>query len=67
MERELTGPDRRKRLVALMREAGRPLSGTKLGQATGVSRQVVVQDIALLRTEGYAVVSTARGDRKSVV
>lgn len=61
MERELTGSDRRKRLVALMREAGQPLSGTKLGQATGVSRQVVVQDIALLRTEGYAVVSTARG------
>ncbi len=63
MERELTGADRRKRLVSLMREAGQPLSGAKLGQATGVSRQVVVQDIALLRTEGYSIVSTARGYR----
>ena len=38
-----------------------PLSGAKLGQLTGVSRQVVVQDIALLRTEGHEIISTARG------
>lgn len=61
MEREQSGADRRKKIVSLMRDAKSPLSGTKLGQATGVSRQVVVQDIALLRTEGYAIVSTARG------
>lgn len=61
MERELTGADRRKKILFLMRESDTPLSGTQLGKATGVSRQVVVQDIALLRTEGYAIVSTARG------
>lgn len=61
MERELTGTDRRKKLLFLMRESDVPLSGTQLGKATGVSRQVVVQDIALLRTEGHAIVSTARG------
>ena len=44
-----------------MRESEQPLSGTQLGQVTGVSRQVVVQDIALLRTEGYPIVSTAKG------
>ena len=61
MEKELTGTDRRKKLLFLMRESETPLSGSKLGEATGVSRQVVVQDIALLRTEGYPIVSTARG------
>lgn len=61
MERELTGTDRRKKLLLLMRESDVPLSGTQLGKITGVSRQVVVQDIALLRTEGYPIVSTARG------
>lgn len=61
MERELTGTDRRKKLLFLMRESDAPLSGTQLGKVTGVSRQVVVQDIALLRTEGHAIVSTARG------
>ena len=55
MEKEMTGADRRKKLIFLMRESEQPLSGTQLGQVTGVSRQVVVQDIALLRTEGYPV------------
>lgn len=61
MEREMTGADRRKKLLTLMRESGTPLSGTLLGSKTGVSRQIVVQDIALLRTEGHPIVSTARG------
>lgn len=61
MEKELTGTDRRKKLIFLMRESDSPLSGTLLGKETGVSRQVVVQDIALLRTQGHPIVSTARG------
>ncbi len=52
---------RRKEILRLLREAQGPLSGAWLGKHTGVSRQVVVQDIALLRTEGYPIVSTARG------
>ena len=58
---ELTGSQRRKKILALMRESSVPLSGSALGKATGVSRQAVVQDIALLRTEGQPIVSTARG------
>ena len=61
MEKEMTGADRRKKLIFLMRESEQPLSGTQLGQVTGVSRQVVVQDIALLRSEGYPIVSPAKG------
>ncbi len=57
----MTAAQRRKQLVQLLRESDVPLSGGALGQATGVSRQIVVQDIALLRTEGYDIVSTARG------
>lgn len=56
-----TVPERRRQLLALMREAGQPLPGEALGRETGVSRQVVVQDIAVLRTEGYPIVSTSRG------
>lgn len=61
MEKELTGTDRRKRILFLLRTSDAPLSGTQLGRKTGVSRQVVVQDIALLRTKGHPIVSTARG------
>lgn len=61
MEKERTADERREYMITLMQEAGRPLSGAQLGAKTGVSRQVVVQDIALLRREGYAIISTARG------
>ena len=61
MEKEMTGAERRKALLAMMRETEKPLSGTALGKRTGVIRQVVVQDMALLRTEGYPIISTARG------
>ena len=31
MEKEMTGADRRKKLIFLMRESEQPLSGTQLG------------------------------------
>lgn len=55
------GRERRKLELDLFRSSQTPLSGSELGRRTGVSRQVIVQDIALLRTAGYDVVSTARG------
>ena len=57
----MVGAERRKQILELMAAAAKPLSGTALGRATGVSRQVVVQDIALLRTEGQPIIATARG------
>lgn len=57
----MNGVDRRKKIISMMRESSEPISGGKLGRETGVSRQVVVQDIALLRTEGYPIMATARG------
>ena len=57
----MNGTERRKRILELLRQSDRPLSGGALGSATGVTRQVVVQDIALLRTEGYAISATPRG------
>ncbi|MDE7478061.1 MAG: transcription repressor NadR [Lachnospiraceae bacterium] len=61
MEKELTGAERRKLLLSMVRQSQVPISGNALGKKTGVSRQVVVQDIALLRTEGYPIMSTPRG------
>lgn len=61
MAKELSGRERREIIIKLMQESGRPISGAALGRDTGVSRQVVVQDIALLRTEGYNILSTPKG------
>ncbi len=37
------------------------VSGTSLAKTAGVSRQVIVQDIALLRADGHDIVATNRG------
>ena len=57
----MTGAERRKTILELIKRSEKPLSGGALGKETGVSRQVVVQDIALLRTEGHNILSTPRG------
>lgn len=61
MKKEVDGNSRRQTLLSLLSQSDVPLSGTRLGKETGVSRQVVVQDIALLRTAGYPILSTGRG------
>ena len=43
------GATRRIELMNRLKQEKRPLSGTELAKEFGVSRQVIVQDIALLR------------------
>lgn len=57
----MTGQERREAILHALQAATAPLSGAALGKEFGVSRQVVVQDIALLRTQGFPIVSTNRG------
>lgn len=61
MDKNLTGTERRNQIIEIIKNSKNPISGTKLGNEVGVSRQIVVQDIALIRTMGYDIVSTARG------
>lgn len=57
----MSGEQRREKLLAILQEAGQPMSGTVLAKALDVSRQVVVQDIALLRAKNKEILSTCRG------
>ena len=52
-----SGDARREKIMGALRGADGPLSGGELAEACGVSRQVVVTDIALLRTRGEKIVS----------
>lgn len=52
---------RREELLRLLRSSSCALSGKQLGVLVGVSRQVIVQDIAQLRAEGYPLLSTPQG------
>ena len=57
----VTGENRRMRILQMLRAQGVPLSGTALAKAFGVSRQVIVQDIALMRAENHSILSTNKG------
>ena len=57
----MTGTERREAIIEKMKNDQIPLSGTKLASVYGVSRQVIVQDIALIRAAGYDVISTNKG------
>jgi uncharacterized protein len=52
---------RRRRLVAYVRNHGAPIRGGELASHFHVSRQCLVQDIAILRAGGEQIVATPRG------
>ena len=57
----MDGDKRRETIIEMLNNTTDPLSGGSLGKTFGVSRQVIVQDIALLRAQGLDIVATARG------
>lgn len=63
----MTGEERRIGIQRLLREAKQPISATNLANEFGVSRQVIVHDIALLRAaesddaDTGKIVATNRG------
>ena len=57
----MTGEERRKKILQMLQEQEIPLSGTALAKACHVSRQVIVQDIALMRAENHGILSTNKG------
>ncbi len=57
----MTGEERRKGIVRQIQEGEKPIPAKKLAADYHVSRQVIVQDIALIRAAGYEIISTNRG------
>lgn len=57
----MSGEERRKKIIDILETGSGPVSAGRMAKEFGVSRQVVVQDIALLRAAGHQIVSTARG------
>jgi len=57
----MSGKERREEILQRITNSKTPVSGAALAKSCEVSRQVIVQDIALLRTEGYSILATARG------
>ena len=56
-----TGEVRREQILQMLKNQGVPLSGATLARQFHVSRQVIVQDIALMRAENHRILSTNKG------
>ena len=57
----MTGEQRREAIRRMLKAAHEPMTGTVLAGALHVSRQVIVQDIALMRAEQLPILSTNKG------
>lgn len=57
----MTGTERRDMILERIKSSKAPVSGSALASQCEVSRQVIVQDMALLRAAGYDIISTNRG------
>ena len=57
----MTTEDRRKEIMNLLKHSQEPIKGTDIAKKLKVSRQVIVQDIAILRAEGSDVMATSSG------
>lgn len=53
--------ERRKKILSMIKESTKPLSGSYIAKELNVSRQLIVGDVALLRASGLSIISTARG------
>ena len=57
----MTSSNRRDAIVQQLQKADTPLSATVLANDLGVSRQIIVGDVALLRAGGIDIQATPRG------
>lgn len=48
-------------MLKLLTKTNEPISGAELSSQFGVSRQIIVQDIAILRAAEYDIISTNKG------
>ena len=58
---EMNAEERRTQIVKVLQAAGQPVTGAALAERFGVSRQVIVQDVAVLRAAGEENLASPQG------
>lgn len=53
--------ERRRKILDILRDADTSISASKLADEFGVTRQIIVSDIAILRANGHKIIATRRG------
>lgn len=60
-EKKVLGEQRRHLILEWLKESEQPLTGAELAAKTNVSRQVIVQDISLLKARNEPIIATSQG------
>ncbi|WP_017728643.1 transcription repressor NadR [Halalkalibacterium ligniniphilum] len=59
--KKVLGEERRRLLIQWLQESDAPLTGSELAKRTNVSRQVIVQDMSILKAKNHPIMATAQG------
>ena len=59
--KKMLGEDRRNKLLILLQTSDHPITGSDLAKMTNVSRQVIVNDMNLLKARNEPIVATSQG------
>jgi transcriptional regulator of NAD metabolism len=60
-EKKILGNERRDLIIKWLSITEQPLTGGELAKRTNVSRQVIVQDISILKAKKHPIIATAQG------
>lgn len=60
-KKKLLGEERRNFILDLLINSEAPITGNELAEKTNVSRQVIVQDISLLKAKNHTIIATSQG------
>lgn len=60
-KKKILGEERRELIVKWLLQSEKPITGSELANRTNVSRQVIVQDISILRARKHPIIATAQG------
>lgn len=58
---KILGDERRQLILSWLKNSDEPITGSVLAKKTNVSRQVIVQDISLLKAQNEPIMATAKG------
>lgn len=53
--------NRKEQIVQIIQQSDKPISASSLAKLLGVSRQIIVGDVALIRATGTNIIATPRG------
>ncbi|TGA99497.1 transcription repressor NadR [Sporolactobacillus shoreae] len=60
-EKRITAKERRHLILERLQSSTDPITGSELAEQMNVSRQVIVQDISLIKAKEYPIIATSQG------